>query len=83
MPDLAMRDGTQPLTQDTLRLMDAWWRAANYLSVGQIYLMDEPAAARTAAAGAHQAAPARPLGHHARAELHLRAPQSPDQRSTT
>jgi xylulose-5-phosphate/fructose-6-phosphate phosphoketolase len=22
--------------------MDAWWRAANYLSVGQIYLMDNP-----------------------------------------
>ena len=25
-----------------LRLMDAWWRAANYLSVGQIYLLDNP-----------------------------------------
>jgi len=24
----------------TLRTMDAWWRAANYLSVGQIYLYD-------------------------------------------
>ena len=23
-------------------LLDAWWRAANYLSVGQIYLMDNP-----------------------------------------
>src|SRR5882757_8485427 len=23
-------------------LVDAWWRAANYLSVGQIYLMDNP-----------------------------------------
>jgi hypothetical protein len=23
-------------------LMDAWWRAANYLSVGQIYLLDNP-----------------------------------------
>src|SRR5262250_1697375 len=22
--------------------MDAWWRAANYLSVGQIYLYDNP-----------------------------------------
>jgi xylulose-5-phosphate/fructose-6-phosphate phosphoketolase len=22
--------------------MDAWWRAANYLSVGQIYLLDNP-----------------------------------------
>ena len=25
-----------------LTLMDAWWRAANYLSVGQIYLLDNP-----------------------------------------
>jgi xylulose-5-phosphate/fructose-6-phosphate phosphoketolase len=24
------------------RLIDAWWRAANYLSVGQIYLLDNP-----------------------------------------
>jgi xylulose-5-phosphate/fructose-6-phosphate phosphoketolase len=27
---------------DLLARMDAWWRAANYLSVGQIYLMDNP-----------------------------------------
>jgi xylulose-5-phosphate/fructose-6-phosphate phosphoketolase len=27
-----------PLTPGELRLTDAWWRAANYLSVGQIYL---------------------------------------------
>jgi xylulose-5-phosphate/fructose-6-phosphate phosphoketolase len=25
-----------------LQTLDAWWRAANYLSVGQIYLMDNP-----------------------------------------
>ena len=25
-----------------LALVDAWWRAANYLSVGQIYLLDNP-----------------------------------------
>ena len=25
-----------------LALIDAWWRAANYLSVGQIYLLDNP-----------------------------------------
>ena len=31
-----------PLAKDQLRLMDAWWRAANYLSVGQIYLLDNP-----------------------------------------
>ena len=31
-----------PLTASELDLIDAWWRAANYLSVGQIYLMDNP-----------------------------------------
>ncbi len=31
-----------PLSTDELRKMDAWWRAANYLSVGQIYLLDNP-----------------------------------------
>ncbi len=31
-----------PLSDDELRLIDAYWRAANYLSVGQIYLMDNP-----------------------------------------
>src|SRR6478736_4682382 len=31
-----------PLSADELRLVDAWWRAANYLSVGQIYLLDNP-----------------------------------------
>src|SRR5258708_16344390 len=31
-----------PLAADLLRKMDADWRAANYLSVGQIYLYDNP-----------------------------------------
>jgi xylulose-5-phosphate/fructose-6-phosphate phosphoketolase len=30
------------VTADELRLIDAYWRAANYLSVGQIYLLDNP-----------------------------------------
>jgi xylulose-5-phosphate/fructose-6-phosphate phosphoketolase len=33
---------TGPLSVDELRQMHAYWRAANYLSVGQIYLMDNP-----------------------------------------
>jgi xylulose-5-phosphate/fructose-6-phosphate phosphoketolase len=33
---------TGPLSADELARIDAWWRAANYLSVGQIYLMDNP-----------------------------------------
>ncbi|HXM35157.1 MAG TPA: hypothetical protein VN920_08220, partial [Pyrinomonadaceae bacterium] len=31
-----------PLTAEELRKIDAYWRAANYLSVGQIYLYDNP-----------------------------------------
>ena len=31
-----------PLSAEELRKMHAYWRAANYLSVGQIYLMDNP-----------------------------------------
>jgi xylulose-5-phosphate/fructose-6-phosphate phosphoketolase len=31
-----------PLSPAELRAIDAWWRAANYLSVGQIYLLDNP-----------------------------------------
>jgi xylulose-5-phosphate/fructose-6-phosphate phosphoketolase len=30
------------LSQASLALVDAWWRAANYLCVGQIYLKDNP-----------------------------------------
>ncbi len=30
------------LDADELHRIDAWWRAANYLSVGQIYLLDNP-----------------------------------------
>jgi len=37
---LAEVDG--PLDPDQLRRLDAWWRAANYLAVGQIYLTDNP-----------------------------------------
>jgi xylulose-5-phosphate/fructose-6-phosphate phosphoketolase len=31
-----------PLSQELLEKMHAYWRAANYLSVGQIYLKDNP-----------------------------------------
>ena len=35
-----MNDLNAPDAQ--LTALDAWWRAANYLSVGQIYLLDNP-----------------------------------------
>ncbi len=31
-----------PVSDALLHKMDAYWRAANYLSVGQIYLLDNP-----------------------------------------
>ncbi len=31
-----------PLAPDQLERMNRWWRAANYLSVGQVYLLDNP-----------------------------------------
>lgn len=39
-----MTPQTKPdvLSTDELRHIDAWWRAANYLSVGQIFLLDNP-----------------------------------------
>lgn len=39
---LASPPQTKPLTEEELRKMNAYWRAANYLSVGQIYLLDNP-----------------------------------------
>jgi xylulose-5-phosphate/fructose-6-phosphate phosphoketolase len=33
---------TATLSAEELRLIDAYWRAANYLSVGQIYLLENP-----------------------------------------
>lgn len=46
-----MDTATPPsLPDDELDLLDAYWRAANYLSVGQIYLLDNPLLARPLAA---------------------------------
>ena len=32
----------QPLCDEMLQKMDTYWRAANYLSAGQLYLLDNP-----------------------------------------
>ena len=37
-----MKIDSTTLTPDALRKIDAYWRAANYISVGQIYLYDNP-----------------------------------------
>src|SRR5207302_1708523 len=36
------QEAKEQIAPDLLRRMDAYWRAANYLSVGQIYLYDNP-----------------------------------------
>src|SRR5690242_9492013 len=41
MQDVPAPSHQAPSSED-LDLIDAWWRAANYLSVGQIYLLDNP-----------------------------------------
>src|SRR3954449_5076388 len=40
----------ETLSSDDLSLIDSYWRAANYLSVGQIYLLDNPLLAEPLAA---------------------------------
>ena len=40
--DLYPLSSEGPLSDDELQHIDAYWRAANYLSVGQIYLLDNP-----------------------------------------
>ena len=40
--DVSKVTAAGPLSAEELRKMHAYWRAANYLSVGQIYLMDNP-----------------------------------------
>ena len=44
---LVVESANQPdvapvLSEEELVAIDAYWRAANYCSVGQIYLMDNP-----------------------------------------
>jgi len=39
---MADPQSTPAISDDLLQKMDAYWRAANYLSVGQIYLLDNP-----------------------------------------
>src|SRR4051794_41259020 len=42
MTDVHATTAAGPLSSDELRAIDAYWRAANYLSVGQISLLDTP-----------------------------------------
>ncbi len=40
--DANVTDQPGPLSDEEVNALDAYWRAANYLSVGQIYLLDNP-----------------------------------------
>src|SRR5205823_5872455 len=40
--EMGAESKSAPLTVEELNLINAYWRAANYLSVGQIYLYDNP-----------------------------------------
>ncbi|GAB2691031.1 phosphoketolase family protein [Thalassiella azotivora] len=40
--DTANRPAPRPLDDEQVDALERWWRAANYLSVGQIYLLDNP-----------------------------------------
>jgi len=42
MSSSVVSNPSAPPSEAELRLIDAYWRAANYLSVGQIYLLDNP-----------------------------------------
>ncbi|MGO4593681.1 phosphoketolase [Leifsonia sp. 2TAF2] len=42
MTETSTASAQHELTEEMLDRIDAWWRAANYLSVGQIYLLDNP-----------------------------------------
>ncbi len=55
--------------------MDAYWRASNYLSVGQIYLLDNPLLREPLKREHIKPRLARPLGHVAGPEHALRSSQ--------
>ena len=69
-----------PLDDELLKRMIRYWQAANYLTVGQIYLQQTRCCANRCA-GAHQAAPARALGDLTGPEPDLRPPEPPDHRA--
>ena len=54
---------TKVLSQELLDKMNAYWRAANYLSVGQIYLYDNPLLEGAAENVRRKASGGRALGH--------------------
>ena len=63
---------TNTLSPELLHKIDAYWRAANYLSVGQILLYDNPLLRKPLETVACvKPAGGRSLGHYARPEFYL------------
>ena len=71
--------GRRAVLSRRVRKMDAYWRAANYLSVGQIYLYDNPLL-RDRCSCPCQAACGRTLGHDTGSKLYLCAFKSGHQK---
>ena len=67
---------TEPASDE--ELIDAYWRAANYLSVGQIYLLDNPLLREPLRLEHVKPRLLGPLGHDARPQLRLRPPEPRD-----
>ena len=42
LPTDEISPAAQPLSGDELALLNAYWRATNYISIGQIYLLGNP-----------------------------------------
>ena len=68
-----------PITEELLQRMDQWFRAANYLSAGQLYLLENPLLRKPLTINMVKKEDRRPLGNGPRAELRFRAPEPGDQ----
>ena len=66
---------TRDLDAAALDLVDRWWRAANYVSVGQIYLRSNPLLREPLTRGTHQIQAPWSLGDHTRTEFCLCPPE--------
>ena len=71
------------LSPEEVEALDAYWRAANYLSVGQIYLLDNPLLREPLTPEHVKPRLLGHFGHDARPEPDLRAHEPRDPRSAT
>ena len=61
----------KPLSPDLLQKINAYWRAANYISVGQIYLYDNPLLKEPLKLSHVKPLVGRTLGYNAGSEFYL------------